>query len=93
MGDYLHQTFDGHLLDELGMKRLLGDPSVYYLRNNEKLIGITAIYVYHTISCDIEKIFELTSKKKENFDSKTHTREIFTFSGVEICREKDNIQV
>ena len=70
-GDYWHATFAKHLSDDLAIKPVASDVSLFFRRARGQVTGLLASYVDHTLACGNDSFAKLTKRTRETFEVKS----------------------
>ncbi len=81
-GDYRHATFAKNLSDDLAMKPVASDMSLFFRRARGKVTGLLPAYVYDTLACGNDSFAKLTKRTRETFEVKSREHNNRRFSGV-----------
>lgn len=88
-GDYWHETFSSHFVEELAMKPTCGDLSLFFKTVEEKLKGISGAYVDDTVGTgDVDSEKE-SGSTRERFQSKARETDNFQLTGIQIEKTAD----
>ncbi len=92
-GDYFHATFSKHLTDDLRMKAVASDMSLFSRRARGKISGLLASYVDDTLACGDSSFAELTKKTREKFEMKERQNKDMRFSGIYVDKCDNGFEI
>lgn len=92
-GDYWGETIESHVVNDIGMKPLISDPSLYVKTGDDGPEGITGSYVDDCLHAGNEEFQKTTEVSLKKFDSKPRVYDNFDFFGTQIKTEQGNFFV
>ena len=93
IGDYWHATFAKHLSNNLAMKPVASDMSLFFRRARGRVTGLIASYVDATLACGNDLFAKLTKRTRETFEVKSREHNNMRFSGVYIDKLDDGFEI
>lgn len=91
-GDRWHHTLRHHHLSDMQMEPLTTDPSLYFRRIGDRLVGLSGVYVDDLLRCGTPEFFQLSKATGNIFDSTPETRQKAKFAGVTIHQTQNVIE-
>lgn len=82
-GDYWGNTMEQHLINDLGMKPTVGDPSLYVKKLDGKTIGVSGSYVDDQLNAGTKDFIKMTDSTLRTFESKPRLFDRFDFYGMQ----------
>lgn len=84
-GDYSKISLDDHVVNDLGMRPTIGDPTLYTKSQSRKIIGVSVSYLDDSLNAGTPEIEKLTESTLQRFKSKPRIYDSFDFYGPQVC--------